>query len=390
MNDVERRLRDLGEKAREDVTAPLRARPAALRRIRRRRGLLSGTAALSLVAVVAGGIGLAGLPAERDLTPPAQTPSAHPQPEPRCRIAFAPTYLPAGIDAVPLPGSGGHDDLEAAEQQGVIGHFRGPKGTYIDVMDTPPGRATDRARLEIFGAPATLGSIHEGYSVEFRAGRCDYTLAGYGLVRSELRRFATSLIRVGRPPTAEPGLVVWPEDTADGAEAGCARAAARERTGPAVVFRFATEVLGWESPLVAPSSTGSHVWTVKPSGGGAYGGDVEAGVEIATTEIVPRCFSISSVSRLRDRRPTGVGVSVHGDLVTVAYDPLGAHSVSVEIGYGGSDRTVHDEPPLDSVRVRLGSPPRTTGHFLILFRDEQGRVFSAAASTLPAGDFAAG
>jgi hypothetical protein len=391
VNDVERRLAELGERAR-DVAGPLRARPEALRRIRRRRGLLSGAAALSVVAVVIGGIGLAGLPtAERDEPRPAHVATPAPDEPKECPIAFAPTYLPDGIDADPRPGSGGSPGVAAAEDAGIIGHFRGPQGTFIDVMDAAPPSATSRpSQITVLGAPATLAAIHEGYSVELRAGRCDYSLAGYGVTRGELRRFAEGLERVRHPAPVEL-RVVWPEDTAAEAYAACAANRGRQRTAPAIVSRFATDVLGWGSPIVDPPRTSSGAWTVTPLGGNVYDGGVEAGVRIWTEEVRPGCWSVSSVSRLPDRRQTGLGVSVRGPRVEVAFDPLGAASAEIRVGYGQRRvRRVWNAPANSFVRLVLGFRPDSTGSLLILLEDEDGDVFSAVATSLPAGDFAAG
>lgn len=392
MNDVERRLRDLGERARRDVGAPLRARPEALRRIRLRRGLASGAAALSAVAIVAGGIGVAGLrtPGREDVRP-AQV--ATPGPEAGgCGITFGPTYLPEGFDPEPHPGSGGHDDVTAAERAGIIGHFRGPRGVYVDVLETaPPSAPVRRSQITVLGAPATLGAIHEGHSVEFRAGTCDYSLAAYGLTRGELRRFAEGLEAGSTSADGDQRPVVWPEDTRAEAETVCARSRARERTAPAIATRFAVEVLEWDSPILEPPPKPGDPWTVTPLGGDLYGGEVDAGVRIWTTEVRPRCWSVSGVSRLADRRPTGVAVEVNGRSVDVGFDPLGAAAAEIRVGYGGRwALRVWDAPAEPVVPLRLGFRPESTGSLLILLEDESGDVFSAVALSLPAGGFTAG
>ena len=42
------------------------------------------------------------------------------------------------------------------------------------------------------------------------------------------------------------------------------------------------------------------------------------------------------------------------------------------------------------MKFDLGFQPSTPGHFLILFKDEHGSVFSAQGAALRMGDFAAG
>ena len=114
-------------------------------------------------------------------------------------------------------------------------------------------------------------------------------------------------------------------------------------------------------------------------------------IMVYTRKEIPRCWSIGSVSRLPDRRPTGVGIGVTGRKVVIGFDPLGAASASLEVGYGGRVATQTWQAGEDTaVHFELDFEPDTTGHFLILMRDETGAVFSATGGPLPAGDFAAG
>jgi hypothetical protein len=378
MNDVERRLRDLGDRAGDEVIPALRPRADALRRIRRRRAALS-TTALACVATIgaAGAFAWTG-EGSREPLPPADGPSVA---EPRgCRsIPFEPTYVPEGFEREPArPVDGG--------TPGLVATFESNRPASIQVTTRHYAFVQTRPRpIEVLGAPGTIGLVHEGYSVEFHHGACEYVLNGYGVTKSELRRFATGLVPAGKAPSV---TVAWPEDTFEDAERACAEAEPRERTAPQVVSRFATEVLGWDSPIWSQAGSSGR-WTITP-GGGVAGAGVPAGVQAWTTEVVPGCWSITSASRLPDRRPTGVGVSVRGRLVEIAYDTLGASEVSVEVGYGGRTREVYDRRGRGFVRVRLQDHPDTTGHFLVLFRNGDGDVFTAHAVPLPAGDFTAG
>ena len=383
MNDFERRLRDLGERTRDDVKDPLRPRPAALRRIRRRRAVLS-TGALACVASVVAVTAFVFSADTQETTrvrpadgPPVVEPDA-------CAIPFEPTYVPEGFDRV----------AKAAADEGrpeLMATFASERPGVIEVTKSAAFVQTRPRPIEVLGVAGTIGLIHEGYSVEFHHGECEYVLNGYGVTKSELRRFATRLTSpLAEMPPGPPPVVVWPEDTLEQAEDACAAAAPRERTAPALVARFATDVLGWESPIYEAPPSRSDPWTVIPFARDTYGGNVEAGVTIWTKEVAPGCWSISGVSRLPDRRGTGVGVSVRGRVVEIGYGELGATSASIEVGYGGRSRDVYDRRELGFVRVNLGYRPRTTGHFSILLRDEDGNVFTAYVVKLPEGDFTAG
>lgn len=384
MNDVERRLKGLGERASEDVARQLRPRPEALRRIRLRRAALSTTALACVATVVAAGA-FAWTAEERDaivrpVPPAAESPSA----ERDCAsLVFEPTYVPEGFDRRAEYDRGG-------ATPGLVATFPSDRPASIQVTTPEYAFVQTRPRhVRVLGEPASIGLIHEGYSVAFHHDGCEYVLNGYGITKEELKRFATGLVEGRVTPEGDPAMVVWPEDTIDAAEEACAEAGPRERTNPQVVSGFAMDVLGWDSPIYEAPRTSSAPWVVFPSERATFGGDVEAGVRVWTTEVVPGCWSIRSVSRLADRRPTGVGVSVDGEIVEVTYDPLGSTTVMIEVGYGGRNRRFHNRF-LDAARIWLRFTPDTTGHVFVLLRDEDGDVFTAYATPLPAGDFSAG
>ena len=64
--------------------------------------------------------------------------------------------------------------------------------------------------------------------------------------------------------------------------------------------------------------------------------------------------------------------------------------MAFEIGHGSYVSTSDPEPPDGRITALLSYPLDGTGHFLLLFKDADGIVFSAAGGPLPAGDFVAG
>lgn len=136
------------------------------------------------------------------------------------RIDFVPTYLPEGwVDRL-QPGRG--SGLEAPE---ALGHYGNDAdagtrtkalGGFADLLEgRSPYRQTNSREIEVLGAPASLGDIHEGYSVEFPHHDCDLTLVGYGVSRGELARFAEEL-RQDDPDSGrsdDRSAAIWPKDT---------------------------------------------------------------------------------------------------------------------------------------------------------------------------------
>jgi hypothetical protein len=96
-----------------------------------------------------------------------------------------------------------------------------------------------------------------------------------------------------------------------------------------------------------------------------------------------------SVTWVGSDRDYGLGMSIRRSAVSMSLDRRGAASVDVTVGYGGQNVTKTFKGN-EEVNFDLGFKPNTTGHFLILFKDQQGNVFDAQGATLPKGDFAAG
>jgi hypothetical protein len=191
------------------------------------------------------------------------------------------------------------------------------------------------------------------------------------------------------PPPAE-GFAIWPETTPARAEAACGSNAPRWRADPTEVgLRFAREVLGW------PDATNPDVLQLRKSGGAVMSisrseGEPDAPVLVS---VAPRlfeegCLSVVGVSRPEGKEPTGLSVSVHGAVAELGWDPRGAASAEVRVGFGELEQV--KEVRAERARFVFDAPPTEPGYFLVLLRDEGGEVMSAMGSILPVGDFTAG
>jgi hypothetical protein len=256
--------------------------------------------------------------------------------------------------------------------------------------------------LLVLGEPARLAAIHEGFDVTFGYRGCDYVLVAYGLDRVEVRRFAESLKDTAGPTftqlTPSPSVApftgaIWPEDTYAAAAAACtARPDWRSSSGT-IALAFASQVLGWTGRahterMVVRDSKNEVVMRQE---GVAADARVRGIVHVYTTEPVAGCWSVKSVSRPPDRRPTGVSVAIRGRTAEIGFASFGAASAAVEVGYGGRNRRTTWRPSDGGpATFDLDFDPDTRGHFLVLLKDARGRVFSASGGPLPAGDFVAG
>ena len=182
------------------------------------------------------------------------------------------------------------------------------------------------------------------------------------------------------------GFAIWPEDTPQAAArtaVGLEQGDDPWRTDASeTAVEFSQRVLEWPHP-----STGA----VKDLGYGSFAVEVtrESGgpsVSVRVAKLIAdRWWSVTYV---QGDPPEGYTATVRGSKVELGFDDDGAASMDVRVGYGGQgvSRTV-TRPGL---KADLGFEPTTTGHFLVLYRNEHGEVFSAFGTKLPAGDFAAG
>lgn len=424
MKDMERELRELGARARERKTPVRSLSGPAIRRIKLRR-FGAGAMGLFLVVTVAVTGMLAGDLGSDDgkLAPGRPSPATSPSTivegvdDPyACRTpSFVPSYLPDEWrgELQPYRGSG----LEAA---GVAGHWGRPEEapsqhSYVDLLiGESPYRQSNRSEVRVLGAPATFGGVSGGKTVEFTYEGCDFVLYGSRMTTPEFLRFAKGLRPTGeavpdeRDQAENDFAAIWPEDTYEDAREAC-EAADREhadkeegeenvvsiRSDPqSVILEFGYEVLGWgQGETFRPTFDIPSDRTVfglrRGDGRGASPRDPE--VIVDATEVQPGCWSVAGVSRMPDKRPTGVSVSVEGRDVEIGVDPLGATSLSIKVVYAG--RKVTERGPVGEEGLgefRLPFDPDTGGHALVLFLDAEGKVFSATSPRFPAGDFAAG
>jgi hypothetical protein len=392
VNDFERRLKRLGEDAERELPGEMRPRPESLTRIRLRRRLLAGSVALCSAAVVAGGVVVAGAGGtdRRTLPPAHERVEQRPAPDhaDECALPFAATYVPPGFRARPKEAPGGG----TASRPGVVAHFAGRPGRVIDVFVGERAFVpTERIRIEVLGRHAVLGAVHEGYSVDFRTERCDYQLVGYGVTREELRDFAEGLVAV-TPPAGTYFGAVWPEDTVREARRGCAGDGRGEPI--TVATDFASEELRWDDVLweVEERKRGDATVTLRPQGERLTDPRTDPGVRVWMENVLPGCWSVVSVSPLAQRRLDSLSVGVNGREANIVFERYGATTASVEFGYG-THRTLthwHRESGEEITRLHVNGVSRSTGHFLVLLRDEDGDPFAAIGRPMPPGDFAAG
>lgn len=187
---------------------------------------------------------------------------------------------------------------------------------------------------------------------------------------------------------------IWPEDTAREANDVCNEAQAIESWRADAVRtaeEFGRQVLGWDPAAVVRHEEGRRVDVELRRSSVDDGAEADGpAVMIYMTEVFDDCWSVGSVSRLPDRQPTGVSISIRGRDVEIGFDDLGADRIYFEMGHGFHTSSADGEVPDGRITWVLKYKPDQTGHFLFLFKDEDGEVFSATGGPLPAGDFAAG
>lgn len=376
MNDAERRLRDLGETARNDVTGGLRPRPEALRRIgRRRTALTAGALACAAAVFAAGAFAWSGTAEDPPVRPADVAPSPPLQSRVCTNVPFTPGWVPEGFDERPR--------LADERRPGLIATFRGDRGSLIEVKTPHHELVQTRPRsIRVLGEHATIGLIHEGYSVELYYDVCEYVLNGYGVTRSELKRFAERL---------EPGQhlgTIWPLDDFVDAANRCAVNRAERDDPAAVAESFLRAELGWDDPILVPPERRSDPWVATRGGPKAYGAAPR--VELMMTEVVPRCWSVHSVGEYaRDHGLKGVEVSVRGRWMTIAVAPRQSLQVIADVRYGLESPIRQSIGAADGRpnRIDLGSAPREAGRLLLHFQGpDKGPVYAIGVA-LPPGDF---
>lgn len=402
MRDIERELRDLGRRIEADVDTRGGLSDRSRKRIRFRRSASAAASVFVIMLLVATATYSIASMRGDDAIPPADSDS-------EVFIEFTRSGGFTGETLILMVRRDGSALLESVEVQ--------PPSSIAFVVEDEPMEDLTLA-VEHVEWPSLEGDylledvvvadgyryelVHEGHTIVSEPGAEPQSIG-------HLIRVLEAITKTYRPDEADHERVdvqvdetnfaaLWPEDTATEAEAACTEAA----SDPAASFRddplplahaFAVDVLGWEQPgpvIVRKAGDGERTIEVRREEGDQGRRAGGAAVQVYVREVAPDCWSVVSVSRLPDKRPTGVGISVRGRDVEVGFDDLGAESVAFEIGHGFYGLTSEPAGRDGRVTMRLTYPPNDTGHFLLLFKDEDGRVFSASGGPLPAGDFAAG
>ncbi len=115
--------------------------------------------------------------------------------QPRCarKLPFKPRDLSKGFNFVPTC-----PRAKAGTPHGLARFEAKRPAAFIDVYRNDlPFVQTHRRPIEVLGSDATIGWIHEGFSVEFTYRGTLYGLYAFGLPSSDLRAFAEGLAPVG-------------------------------------------------------------------------------------------------------------------------------------------------------------------------------------------------
>lgn len=191
-----------------------------------------------------------------------------------------------------------------------------------------------------------------------------------------------------RPRLADVPPTIWPLDIKQDALEACDSPAAGLRDDPIrTAEAFGSDVLGWNDAVGWVKKRTRYGTAVSLYEWAGHEAPPAPRVHVWIVRVAPQCWAVGSVSRPSDTRRPGLSLSIRGRRVQVFFSLRGAASATVEVGYGGK---LTRKETSDSLMFDLGFKPRTTGHLLILLRDEFGHIKSAIGTPLPAGDFAAG
>ncbi len=178
----------------------------------------------------------------------------------------------------------------------------------------------------------------------------------------------------GTPTPPDTFFGLWPENTEETADAAVtAEDAASWRFDPDLLVReFAEVILGWTDPIVAPADGFSllphwSIYELRPS-------PDQAPVTITAAQLAgENGWAITGVRAPILSLRTGFS---SGSPVTIGFDRQGAVTVEVIIRLGDEEysQTTAD---LDVLEFDIDRSFDAVASYLILFRDEEDRVFSA-------------
>jgi hypothetical protein len=180
------------------------------------------------------------------------------------------------------------------------------------------------------------------------------------------------------------GFAIWPEDTY---EAAVASSNAPDTdswriTAGSTAERFAADVLDWGRVTTKTMHSDADTTRISVSERGS-----RETLELLLREEPPGWWSVINVLPRGEYFPP---MTVRGGRASFTVELEGeAVSAEVTLGYGGHERSLRVDLA-GKVVIDLGFRPASSGHFLVLYRDGNGRTVSALGTTLPAGDFAAG
>jgi hypothetical protein len=183
---------------------------------------------------------------------------------------------------------------------------------------------------------------------------------------------------------ARDGFAIWPEDTyEDPVTASRAPDPDTWRSSPrSTAERFAVDVLDWRNVTTETMQSDADATKISVSGRG--GGE---DLELLLREEPLGWWSVINVLPRGEYFPP---MTVRGGRASFGVElEGGAVSAEATLGYGGDERSVRVDLA-GKIVIDLGVRPTTSGHFLVLYRDANGKTVSALGTTLPVGDFAAG
>ncbi len=188
------------------------------------------------------------------------------------------------------------------------------------------------------------------------------------------------------PPQGDMFFGFWPENTQDKADAAVdAEDAAPWRFDPELlVAEFAEVVLGWSGPSVAPPMFPMFpYWAsfeVRPS-------TEQAPVTISAAQLAGDSgWVITNVSAPNLRLNSAFST---GGSVRIGFDRQGAAAVEVIVKIGDTEYSETTED-LDELEFDIDSPLGSVASYLILFKDDDGRVLAASSGDLNRAPIARG
>jgi len=313
-------------------------------------------------------------------------------------IPFEPTL--SGLTGAEV-GSGGQVRIPLREQnpQAIVS-YRFAEGAFVDVLVGPLLDLADEEIIEVLGDKARLGAIHEGYSVVFETRGCSYQLAGYGIPRGEVRRFAESLVPRGEGNLTTDAFALWPDPTPEGAYAACFEQTPAFRRDPLdLASEFAKSVLLWPDVAVQERASSDTEMQIGISRIGYTGGPgTAASVDVIARQVAAGCWVVWSASTLRDGAALSVGredgdLRITFDLADAAPREDVVRLVLEAEGARGSQNELHmsadDFERRGSISLGGDTPERPT-YFAVYLYDRDSRVIGFIGNALPSGNFGDG